>query len=363
MTIVSNARLTTFVNPMTDPKALVSCKDEFDIATMGTDFIFDALNPATYLGGTLPASSAAIPSAGITGIVVTNGGTGGTDGTYPLTITGGGGSGATGTFTVAGGTMTAITITNPGTGYTSNPSIGISGTGLSGVSLSPVLGSLLNLARDAQPALSRTLPVVLAPFSYSAKPTFDGKGLSFVNGSSVALSLNKVGLGGKACQPFHEGFLDFLEVTVFKATSWPTATAPYLVTGGSGGIQFTTSGIPQAGENGTAIGSAVPTGKIALAAKVVRFNVGANTSTITGFVGADGIIARTNGITGKAPTAYSTATTNSAVVGGSNGGASASINGSLYYLYREYLSVSARTDDDVAALLQRLYAAALTRYA
>jgi hypothetical protein len=59
------------------------------------------------------------PSGGYlttTGITITNGGSGGTTGTYALTITGG--TGATGTYTIAGGRVTAITITAPGSGYT-----------------------------------------------------------------------------------------------------------------------------------------------------------------------------------------------------------------------------------------------------
>jgi hypothetical protein len=51
------------------------------------------------------------------GITITAGGTG-TDGTYALTITDVTGTGAVGTYTVSGGTVTAITITTGGSGYT-----------------------------------------------------------------------------------------------------------------------------------------------------------------------------------------------------------------------------------------------------
>jgi len=46
-----------------------------------------------------------------------------TDGTYALTFTGGGGSNAAGTYVVAGGIVTTVTLTNPGNGYTSAPTI------------------------------------------------------------------------------------------------------------------------------------------------------------------------------------------------------------------------------------------------
>ena len=52
------------------------------------------------------------------------GGTGYT-GSEVVTINGGGGTGATGTITVVGGTVTAFTLTNAGSGYTSDPSVTI----------------------------------------------------------------------------------------------------------------------------------------------------------------------------------------------------------------------------------------------
>lgn len=67
------------------------------------------------------------------GVTITNGGTGGANGTYALTITdAGGGTGATGTYTISGNTITAVTITAPGSAYVtpilSFPSGGITGT-------------------------------------------------------------------------------------------------------------------------------------------------------------------------------------------------------------------------------------------
>lgn len=51
------------------------------------------------------------------GITIVNGGTGGTDGVYALTITDVTGTGATGTYTITGGVVTSIAITAPGTQY------------------------------------------------------------------------------------------------------------------------------------------------------------------------------------------------------------------------------------------------------
>jgi hypothetical protein len=52
-------------------------------------------------------------------------GSGYTNGTYAITGTGGGGTGFAGTITVTGGAITTRTITNPGIGYTSAPTIAL----------------------------------------------------------------------------------------------------------------------------------------------------------------------------------------------------------------------------------------------
>lgn len=75
-----------------------------------------------------PESSTPIaaPVGGISGITVTDGGTGYT--TAPtVAITGGGGTGATATATVSGGVVTGVAITNPGSGYTTAPTVAFTG--------------------------------------------------------------------------------------------------------------------------------------------------------------------------------------------------------------------------------------------
>ena len=57
---------------------------------------------------------------------ISGGGTGYTDGTYTgVSITGGGGSGGELSYVVSGGIVTSVTLTNPGTGYTSNPTVAL----------------------------------------------------------------------------------------------------------------------------------------------------------------------------------------------------------------------------------------------
>ncbi len=76
-------------------------------------------------GGTGAAATAIVNATGnISAIGLTNGGSG-----YVrapgINITGGGGFGASATATITGGVVTAITITNPGSGYTSAPVVTI----------------------------------------------------------------------------------------------------------------------------------------------------------------------------------------------------------------------------------------------
>src|SRR5262249_18789464 len=60
----------------------------------------------------------------VTALNVANGGSGYTS-NPTVNITGGGGSGATASVTVVGGVVTGLTIINPGSGYTSAPTVSI----------------------------------------------------------------------------------------------------------------------------------------------------------------------------------------------------------------------------------------------
>ena len=81
-------------------------------------------------------------TSGITGATSLLGGSGYTNGTYPLEVSGGGGSGCTGTFTISSGGLSAITITNAGTGYTSAPTLSFPGAGSgTGASATATLGT------------------------------------------------------------------------------------------------------------------------------------------------------------------------------------------------------------------------------
>lgn len=82
------------------------------------------------------------------GVINTTGlvaGSAGTNGTFDLAFSGGGGTNAAGRFVVSGGAVTQITITNPGTGYTSAPTVSFAASaGLTGASVTAVIGRRVN---------------------------------------------------------------------------------------------------------------------------------------------------------------------------------------------------------------------------
>ena len=97
------------------------------------------LNPGEYQIGT---------SGSLGAVSVTNGGSGYTS-VPSVTITGGGGSGATATATVTAGVVAALNINNSGSGFTSLPTITISGGGGSGAAATPTINGLSALRINA----------------------------------------------------------------------------------------------------------------------------------------------------------------------------------------------------------------------
>lgn len=86
----------------------------------------------------------ALPTVGVAGglaaLSLTAGGTGYT--TAPtVAITGGNGTGATATATISGGEVTGFNITNPGSGYTSTRTVALSGGAGSGAAATALLGA------------------------------------------------------------------------------------------------------------------------------------------------------------------------------------------------------------------------------
>ena len=83
--------------------------------------------------------------------VVNNVGSGYTDGTHALSISGGGGSNGAATCVIASGKITSVNISDAGTGYTSQPTVALpggAGSG-SGASISLIVGEAGSLTLNA----------------------------------------------------------------------------------------------------------------------------------------------------------------------------------------------------------------------
>jgi uncharacterized protein (TIGR02217 family) len=93
---------------------------------VGTVSIYKGVTLQTQ-GGYGAYATATVVGGVVTAITLTNGGTGYTS-APTVVITGGGGTSATATATVAAGAVTGFTVTNGGSGYTSTPTITILST-------------------------------------------------------------------------------------------------------------------------------------------------------------------------------------------------------------------------------------------
>jgi hypothetical protein len=101
--------------------------------------------PVGTLLAVLPLSTvAAVASLALVGGTIITSGSGGTDGVYSLVISGGGGSGAAGNFTVFGGSLSSISISDNGNGFTSPPTFtGFTNAGISGAAANAIMTGIL----------------------------------------------------------------------------------------------------------------------------------------------------------------------------------------------------------------------------
>lgn len=114
-----------------------------------------------------------VPSAAryVESIVVVNGGTGFTS-VPTVTLTGGGGQGATATAEIFGGAIFAITVTNAGDGYTSSPTVVLSGGGGSGAEFTVNLGYALKASQYPNQEISYKVKGQLPEYFVQEYPKF-----------------------------------------------------------------------------------------------------------------------------------------------------------------------------------------------
>ena len=129
-----------------DGNTVSGAVDRIFITNVGSGY---STPPTVSFGGTSPpsgASASAFLSGGSIGTYLTNlvRGSGGTNtSTYALAFSGGAGTGAAGVFTVRNGKVDSYKITNPGTGYTSNPPVSFAAaSGLTGASATAGRGAI-----------------------------------------------------------------------------------------------------------------------------------------------------------------------------------------------------------------------------
>jgi len=163
------------------------------IIHLGTETAKCAVWDGTTLGGKWVKREVVDAGHALTSIEVVHGGTGFTS-PPTVAITGGGGSGATATATVSGGVITGITLGAAGSGYKTNPTITLSGGGGEQggtVLLAAHFGTETEYADNAQPigttplgyvdGVTRTYPLIgstgTAPWKYYelAVPATDGE--------------------------------------------------------------------------------------------------------------------------------------------------------------------------------------------
>lgn len=174
-------------------------------------------------------------TSGVNFLTTIVGGSGGTNGTYPLIFTGGGGSGATGTATISGGAITAVSITDPGTNYTSAPAITLSGGGGTGTVTSLFTSSTVNL----NPGTARVLTIAgtnASPANYVG--IISGAGGSIVkNGAGTQILSGANTYTGTTS--INAGVLSLAGATALNGGIGATGgNSPLTLNGGVLGLQF-----------------------------------------------------------------------------------------------------------------------------
>ncbi|MCY2941886.1 MAG: Ig-like domain repeat protein [Planctomycetota bacterium] len=175
-----------------------------------------------------------VPVAGVLNIItVTNGGTGYTS-SPTVTITGGGGTGATAIATVVNGVVTEIAVTNGGGGYTGTPTVTITGGAGVGAAATP------SLTYGIATFTTTTLSVNGSPHVITSR--FVGQGIfgdsdsniiaQSVNKSSSSIAVTTTGLAIAGTPVITDGAIT--SIPLLKGGSGYTEEPTVTITGGGG---------------------------------------------------------------------------------------------------------------------------------
>ncbi|MCX9012456.1 MAG: hypothetical protein OIN66_15225 [Candidatus Methanoperedens sp.] len=246
----------------------------------------------TFTGvGTGAAATATVVNGVVTGITLTNGGSGYTS-APTISITGGSGTGATATATVAGA-VAAITITNGGTGYISAPTVTITGGGGTGATATATVAGSITSLTFGTPGAGYTAPAVSFSGGGGAGATATATGpvdvITVTNGGTgyTAPAVSFSGGGGAGATA--------------TATADPTTGAIASITLISGGSGYTSAPTVTITDSGTGSG-ATATATIA----VTGITLGSGGS---GYISVPAITITDSVGTGSGATATATVTT------------------------------------------------------
>jgi plastocyanin len=175
-----------------------------DISPNYIETVSNLIGGSGYIDGTYPSvslQSGVGVAAAIQTLTITTPGTGLVDGIYYATaLTSGSGSNAVADITVTGGSITSVSITNPGTGYAVNDVLGVTGIPGTGITVSALVPSTGTSAVATFTVTSGTVSGFVltdAGTGYTqgdvltVDPNFDGTG----NGSTFQVTVATVNSG------------------------------------------------------------------------------------------------------------------------------------------------------------------------
>lgn len=180
---------------------------QVNVTNPGSGFAVNDFVIATVAGGgsddqaVLGPISPTVTTGGLSSVIIVNGGVQYT-GRQEAIILGGGGSGASVSIALSGGTVTAVSVVNPGTGYTSAPSIILNDPGIPGNPSIPGGGGFVGYCEIAFGQIT-SIPVSYGGSNYLAAPTLeiigDGTGAAGIvqmqNGQVVDIVMSQYGSG------------------------------------------------------------------------------------------------------------------------------------------------------------------------